>query len=66
VIKTYDICSTRIVYGLYDNAAIITSPNYPRYTMVPDDCVVKIIAPSDKIIRIWAAVDMKYSDYNDQ
>jgi hypothetical protein len=34
--------------------------------MVPDDCVAKIVAPSDKVIRIWVALDMEYSDLDDE
>ena len=32
---------------------IISSPNYPTYTVVNTTCGVTIIAPPNKIIAIW-------------
>ena len=66
IIRFYDVCDTRLTQGLFETSAFLRSPNYPKYTVVPNDCVVKIVAPALKIIRVWAAINMKYADLNDQ
>ena len=64
-IRTFDVCN-RVLDTLTDSAGFLQSPFYPTYTMVPNECTIKIQAPSNKIIKLWIALDMKFSNYDDE
>jgi hypothetical protein len=64
-INDYNICDSSLT-SITEASGFISSPNYPTYIQVPDDCTQKIVAPKDKVIRMWVAADMKYSDFNDE
>ena len=38
---------------LVEDRGLISSPNYPSYSVVNNSCTIKIKAPSNKIINIW-------------
>ena len=64
-INNYDICD-RTVGDITDSAAFISSPNYPYYVIVSTECTQKIVAPPNKVIKMWIASDFQYSNFNDQ
>ena len=63
VINNYDVCD-KSLGPITDNRAFISSPNYPIYTIVLNECTQTISAPRDKVIKLWVASDMQYSNFN--
>ena len=62
-IYNYNMCD----YTLTDITSyngFISSPNYPTYTQVFNECTKKIVAPFNKVIRIWISSDMTSSNSN--
>lgn len=66
VINEYNICDTSLV-DLTDSKGIIKSPGYPTFNSVDKECVVKIVAPIDRIISIWIPdVNIKSPESNNE
>ena len=54
VIKEYNICEKEIIGGdIIEDRGLISSPNYPTFSIVNNSCTVKIKAPSNKIVNVW-------------
>lgn len=58
-INQYNICDKTLQNGIREPKGLITSPNYPTYTPVVEGCTQAIIAPENKIIKIWMALDTR-------
>jgi hypothetical protein len=52
--------------SITDLAAFISSPSYPYYIIVSNECKQKIVAPPDKVIKMWIASDFQYSYFNEE
>jgi hypothetical protein len=45
----------------------IQSPNYPNYLSISNECMVKIVAPVDKIVKVWVIeIDIKSAESGNQ
>lgn len=64
-LRSYDICDTT-VGDIKESRGFISSPNYPDYTIVKNECIQRIVAPSDQIIRLWIIADMEGSIFDDE
>ena len=54
MIKEHNICEKQAFGGdIVDDRGLISSPNYPSYSVVNNSCTVKIKAPADKIVNVW-------------
>ena len=51
------MCSDSLTV-LNDTQGLIQSPNFPIYSMLTKECFVNIIAPIDKVIKMWVFVDI--------
>ena len=56
--KINNICSDQSV-DITESSGFIQSPNYPQYFRVETECTRRIVAPSDKIIKMWINVDQR-------
>lgn len=66
LIPTYNICNSTLG-DLTNFNGFIQSPNYPNYLSISNECVTKIVAPADKIVKIWVIqIDIKSSDSGNQ
>ena len=52
ILPIYNICE-KSLGDLTSFSGFVTSPNYPLYESVVNECMVKIAAPSTKIVKIW-------------
>ena len=60
-ITNYDICSNNNI-DITTETGFISSPNYPTYTIVTNECTRRIVVPNNKVINVWAINDMKSED----
>ena len=66
VIPTYNICDGTLG-DITNYNGFITSPNYPTYQSIANECMVKIAAPSNKIVKIWVIeIDIKSAETGNQ
>ena len=66
LIPTFNICN-RTSNTLTNFNGFIQSPNYPSYQSISDECIVKIVAPADKIVKIWIIeIDIKTAETGNQ
>ena len=63
-IKNFNICNDQ-QNDITDSNGLIRSPGFPTYSSVPNECTRRIVAPSDKVIKIWVSVDMKSAVSNE-
>jgi hypothetical protein len=65
-IREYNVCD-KSLSDITDSTGLISSPKYPSFQIVNDECTVTILAPRDKIINIWMPdVAMKISEPNNK
>ena len=55
--KKYNICLNSST-DITDQNGFIETPNYPYYAVVANECTRRIVAPENKIIKIWVNVAM--------
>ena len=60
----YSICNDTNI-DITDSKGFVQSPGFPTYSTVPNECTRKIVAPSNKIIKLWVNVDMKSATANE-
>ena len=66
IIPYYNICDGTL-RDLTTVSGFITSPGYPNYQSVPNECMVKIVAATNKIIKIWVIEsDIKVAESGNQ
>ena len=56
-INNYNICDGTLI-DITDPIGYISSPGFPTYQKVTTACQQRIVAPSNKIIKIWLFNDI--------
>ena len=62
-IKNYNICD-RTLTDITDSNGFISSANFPNYNTVSTECQQRIVAPANKIIKIWVFIDIQTDSTN--
>ena len=57
-IPSYNVCD-RSLNDITDPTGFISSPGFPNYQSVPTECQKMILAPTNKLIKIWLFIDIK-------
>jgi hypothetical protein len=63
-IKTYNVCADPEI-DITESKGFVQTSSYPNYVVVPNECTRKIVAPNDKVIKVWVNVDMKSAVSNE-
>ena len=63
VIKNYNICDKTLT-DLTDSNGFISSANFPNYNTVASECQQRILAPANKLIKIWIFIDIQSDTTN--
>ena len=56
-INNFNICDKTLT-DLTDTNGFLSSPKFPSYTNVSSECTQRIVAPINKVIKIWLFVDI--------